>query len=66
MLNNMDPWLDRIGCGLISRISEDWVLRHMEDIENLVNEQIRQNTLVQSEEMGIQDALGRGALGVLW
>jgi alanyl-tRNA synthetase len=36
--------------------------RHMEDIENLVNEQIRQNTLVQSEEMGIQDALGRGAL----
>jgi len=36
--------------------------RHIEDIENLVNEQIRQNTLVQSEEMGIQDALGRGAL----
>jgi alanyl-tRNA synthetase len=35
---------------------------HMEDIENLVNEQIRQNTLVQSEEMGIQEALGRGAL----
>ena len=36
--------------------------RQMEDIENLVNEQIRQNTLVQSEEMGIQEALGRGAL----
>ncbi len=36
--------------------------RQMEDIENLVNEQIRQNTLVRSEEMGIQDALGRGAL----
>ena len=36
--------------------------RHMEDIENMVNEQIRLNTLVQSEEMGIQDALGRGAL----
>jgi alanyl-tRNA synthetase len=36
--------------------------RQMEDIENLVNEQIRQNTLVHSEEMGIQDALGRGAL----
>jgi alanyl-tRNA synthetase len=36
--------------------------RQLEDIENLVNEQIRQNTLVQSEEMGIQDALGRGAL----
>jgi alanyl-tRNA synthetase len=36
--------------------------RHMEDIENLVNEHIRRNTLVQSEEMGMQDALGRGAL----
>ncbi len=36
--------------------------RQIEDIENLVNEQIRQNTLVQSQEMGIQDALGRGAL----
>ena len=36
--------------------------RQMEDIENLVNEQIRQNTIVHSEEMGIQDALGRGAL----
>ena len=36
--------------------------RQMEDIENLVNEQIRQNTVVQSEEMGIQDALDRGAL----
>ena len=36
--------------------------RQMEDIENLVNNQIRQNTIVQSEEMGIQDALGRGAL----
>ena len=36
--------------------------RQIEDIENLVNEQIRQNTVVQSEEMGIQDALGRGAL----
>ncbi len=36
--------------------------RQLEDIENLVNEQIRQNTLVHSEEMGIQDALGRGAL----
>ena len=37
-------------------------LRQLEDIENLVNEQVRQNTMVQSEEMGIQDALGRGAL----
>ncbi len=36
--------------------------RQIEDIENLVNEQIRQNTVVQSEEMGIQDALSRGAL----
>ena len=36
--------------------------RQIEDIENLVNEQIRRNTMVQSEEMGIQDALGRGAL----
>ncbi len=36
--------------------------RQIEDIENAVNEQIRQNTAVQSEEMGIQDALGRGAL----
>ncbi len=36
--------------------------RHLEDIENLVNEQIRQNTVVQSEEMGIQEAIGRGAL----
>ena len=36
--------------------------RQIEDIENLVNEQIRQNTKVYSEEMGIQDALGRGAL----
>ncbi len=36
--------------------------RQIEDIENMVNEQIRQNTAVQSEEMGIQDALGRGAL----
>ncbi len=36
--------------------------RHLEDIENLVNEQIRRNTLVNSEEMGIQDALSRGAL----
>ena len=36
--------------------------RQLEDIETLVNEQIRRNTLVHSEEMGIQDALGRGAL----
>ncbi|MDH5575281.1 MAG: alanine--tRNA ligase [Nitrospirota bacterium] len=36
--------------------------RNVEEIENLVNEQIRNNTLVQVEEMGIQDALGRGAL----
>jgi len=36
--------------------------RHLEDIENLVNEQIRQNTVVQTEEMGIQDAIARGAL----
>ena len=36
--------------------------RHLEDIENLVNEQIRQNTVVQTEEMGIQDAISRGAL----
>ena len=36
--------------------------RQVEDIENLVNEHIRQNTLVQSEEMGMQEALGRGAL----
>ncbi|MDH5296848.1 MAG: alanine--tRNA ligase-related protein, partial [Nitrospirota bacterium] len=36
--------------------------RNVEEIENLVNEQIRNNTLVQVKEMGIQDALGRGAL----
>jgi alanyl-tRNA synthetase len=36
--------------------------RHIEEIENLVNEQIRINTPVRVEEMGIQDALGRGAL----
>ncbi|MDH4194056.1 MAG: alanine--tRNA ligase [Nitrospirota bacterium] len=36
--------------------------RNVEEIENLVNEQIRNNTLVQVEEVGIQDALGRGAL----
>lgn len=36
--------------------------RHLEDIENLMNDQIRKNTLVQTEEMGIQDAIGRGAL----
>ncbi len=36
--------------------------RNVEDIENLVNEQVRQNTVVQTEEMGIQDALDRGAL----
>jgi alanyl-tRNA synthetase len=36
--------------------------RNVEEIENLVNEQIRNNAPVQVEEMGIQDALGRGAL----
>ena len=36
--------------------------RHLQDIENLVNEHIRQNTVVHTEEMGIQDAIGRGAL----
>jgi alanyl-tRNA synthetase len=36
--------------------------RNVEEIENLVNEQIRNNTPVQVEEMGIQDALDRGAL----
>ncbi len=36
--------------------------RNIEEIENLVNEQIRNNTPVQVEEMGIQDALDRGAL----
>ncbi len=36
--------------------------RNVEDIENLVNDQIRQNTTVQTEEMGIQNALDRGAL----
>jgi alanyl-tRNA synthetase len=36
--------------------------RNVEEIENLVNEQIRANTPVQVEEMGIQDALARGAL----
>lgn len=36
--------------------------RNIEEIDNLVNEQIRINTPVQVEEMGIQDALGRGAL----
>ncbi len=35
---------------------------NVEDIENLVNDHIRQNTTVQTEEMGIQDALDRGAL----
>jgi alanyl-tRNA synthetase len=36
--------------------------RNVEEIENLVNEQIRNNAPVQTEEMGIQDALDRGAL----
>ncbi len=36
--------------------------RNVEEIENLVNEQIRNNAPVQVEEMGIQDALSRGAL----
>ncbi|MEO6202921.1 MAG: alanine--tRNA ligase, partial [Nitrospirales bacterium] len=36
--------------------------RNIEEIEGLVNEQIRQNLPVKVEEMGIQDALGRGAL----
>jgi alanyl-tRNA synthetase len=36
--------------------------RDVEEIENLVNEQIRNNTAIQVEEMGIQDALDRGAL----
>ena len=36
--------------------------RNIEEIENLVNEQIRNNTPIQVEEMGIQDALDRGAL----
>ena len=35
---------------------------NVEDIENLVNDQIRENTRVQTEEMGMQDALERGAL----
>jgi alanyl-tRNA synthetase len=36
--------------------------RNVEEIENLVNEQIRKNAPVQVEEMGIQEALDRGAL----
>ena len=36
--------------------------RNVEEIENLVNEQIRNNTSIKIEEMGIQDALDRGAL----
>lgn len=36
--------------------------RHVEDIENLVNAQIRDDTPVQTGEMGIQEALKRGAL----
>ncbi|WP_447962081.1 alanine--tRNA ligase [Nitrospira sp. Ecomares 2.1] len=36
--------------------------RNIEEIEGLVNEQIRQNLPVMVEEMGIQDALSRGAL----
>lgn len=35
---------------------------HIHDIESLVNEQIRHDSLVQSGEMGIQEALSRGAL----
>jgi alanyl-tRNA synthetase len=36
--------------------------RNVEEIENLVNEQIRNNAPVQIEEMEIQEALERGAL----
>ncbi len=36
--------------------------RHVEDIENLVNAQIRHDTPVQTGEMAIQEALKRGAL----
>jgi alanyl-tRNA synthetase len=36
--------------------------RNIEEVEGLVNEQIRQNLPVQVDEMGIQDALSRGAL----
>ncbi len=36
--------------------------RNIEEIEGLVNEQIRQNLSVKVEEMEIQDALSRGAL----
>ncbi|MDR4492982.1 MAG: alanine--tRNA ligase [Nitrospirales bacterium] len=36
--------------------------RHVEDIENLVNAQIRHDTPVQTGEMAIQEALQRGAL----
>ncbi|MGD9850008.1 MAG: alanine--tRNA ligase [Nitrospirales bacterium] len=36
--------------------------RHIEDIENLVNAQIRHDTPVQTGEMAIQEALKRGAL----
>ncbi len=36
--------------------------RNMEEIEDVVNEQIRNNVPVHTEELGIQDALERGAL----
>ena len=36
--------------------------QNIEEIENLVNEQVRNNNLIQIEELAIQDAVGRGAL----
>ncbi|WP_447971797.1 alanine--tRNA ligase [Nitrospira sp. M1] len=36
--------------------------RDIDDIESLVNEQIRANTVVQTNVMGIQDAIDEGAL----
>ncbi len=36
--------------------------RNVEELENMVNDQVRQNTQVQTEEMAMQQALERGAL----
>ena len=37
-------------------------IRDIEEIESLVNQQVRENTNVQTNEMGIQEAMNAGAL----
>ncbi len=37
-------------------------IRDVEEIESLVNQQVRENTIVQTNEMGIQEAMNVGAL----